>query len=63
MKKLVCLALITVWLCGCAQVAPMMADVNWWKVGAYACIRLCSTLNRKADEKDKDKAQDEDEAE
>lgn len=36
---------------GCAQIAPMMAGVNWWKVGAYACVRLSTKMNKKADER------------
>ena len=50
MKKLI-LVLGLVMLTGCAQIAPMMAGVNWWKVGAYACVRLSTKLNKKADKK------------
>lgn len=50
MKKLM-LVLGVFALTGCAQIAPMMAGANWYKIGAYACIRLSSTLNKKAGKK------------
>jgi len=41
-------------LSGCAQLSAAASGVNWYKIGAYACLRLSDTLNDKADEKDKE---------
>ena len=38
-------------LTGCAQLGAAAALVNWYKVGAYACLRLSDTLNDKAEAK------------
>ena len=41
-------------LSGCAQLSAASSNVNWYKLGAYACLRLSDTLNDKAAQKDKE---------
>ena len=45
-------AIVILTLAGCAQISAATAKVNWYKVGAYACLRLSDTLNDKAEQKE-----------
>jgi len=45
-------AIVILALSGCAQLSSAASKVNWYKVGAYACLRLSDTLNDKADQKE-----------
>ena len=42
---------------GCAAISNATAGVNWYKLGSYACIRLSETLNKKAEEKEQEIAE------
>ena len=43
-------------LTGCAAVAGVAGNINWYKVGSYAAFRLYKSWNKKADEKEAEKA-------
>ena len=49
-------AIVILTLSGCAQISAAAAKVNWYKVGAYACLRLSDTLNDKADQREQELA-------
>ena len=57
MKKMFGMFLALVLVCtmtSCTAIGTATAGVNWYKIAAYGCVRLCKTLNKKADEKDKE---------
>lgn len=39
---------------GCAQLGAAAAQVNWFKVGSYAALRLSTALNKKAEDREKE---------
>ena len=41
-------------LSGCAQLGMAASQINWFKVGTYAALRLSTSLNKKAEKKDRE---------
>jgi hypothetical protein len=40
----------------CAAIQTAAAGINWWAVGANVCLRLSTTLNKRAEKAETEKA-------